>query len=74
MNNRLDDAYNTNITAARTEHALGRVEERDDEAKTAVGVRANEHWTNQKGKYGGGVFEHRAGVSGENRGRVVGYL
>lgn len=57
-------------TAARTEHALRRLEKRNDQKTTTVGVRANEYWANQEGKYGGGFFEHRAGVSRENRGRI----
>ena len=57
-------------TAARTEHALRRLEKRNDQKSTTVGVRANEYWANQEGKYGGGFFEYRAGVSRENRGRI----
>ncbi len=56
--------------AARTEHAPRRLEKRNDQKTTTVGVRANEYWANQEGKYGGGFCERRAGVSRENRGRI----
>ena len=35
-------------TAARTEHALRRLEKRNDQKTTTVGVRANGYWANQE--------------------------